>query len=64
MKSLLVVVLLLSLSPVSRAAGDTNFVVVFVDDTLATSSKSAVWIARAFLQRPEVQAFARGELGE
>lgn len=38
--------------------------VVFVDDTLATASHSAVWIARQFLQRPEVQAFARAELGE
>jgi cell division protein FtsI/penicillin-binding protein 2 len=37
-------------------------VVVFVDDTIMTASKSAVWIARQFLRRPEVQAFAREEL--
>jgi penicillin-binding protein 2 len=36
--------------------------VVFVDDTLAKASQSAVWIARQYLQRPELQAFARAEL--
>jgi len=34
-----------------------------VDDTIMTASKSAVWIARQYLQRPEVQAFAMEELG-
>ena len=36
--------------------------VVFVDDTLMTASKSSVWIARQFLQRPEIDAL-RKELG-
>ena len=37
-------------------------VVVFVDDTLVTSSHSSVWIARQFLRRPEVQQFVQREL--
>ena len=38
-------------------------VVVFVDDTLMTASKSSVWIARQFLTRNEVKDFVRAELG-
>ncbi len=36
--------------------------VVFVEDTLVTSSHSSVWIARQFLRRPEVQQYFHGEL--
>jgi penicillin-binding protein 2 len=36
--------------------------VVFVDDTLVTSSHSSAWIARQFLRRPEVQQYFQAEL--
>lgn len=36
-------------------------VVVFCEDTLQTASNSAIWIARQFLRRPEVQALVRAE---
>ena len=37
-------------------------VVVFVQDTLATSGHSSTWIARDFLRRPEVRTFLEEEL--
>ena len=35
--------------------------VVFVDDTMVTSSHSSVWIARQFLRRPELVNFLKAE---
>jgi cell division protein FtsI/penicillin-binding protein 2 len=37
-------------------------VVIFVDDTIMTSSKTAVWIARQFLLQKAVQDFVQREL--
>lgn len=35
--------------------------VVYCDDTLQTASNSAIWLARQFLLRPELQALVRAE---